>query len=133
MRAKEAKKILPKNEYEAFEAILVNQTSRMGAARLKQRATLSRRLRDKYRDLAKRQAASVRTRRTNETDTDIYDRRVRIFQSIIDQLEAELDKPRRQTAPRTKKPSRPKASMAAREQDTKSKKVLTDAKRRTRS
>lgn len=94
MNPKEAKKILPKKEYETFESILMNQISRTPAAKLKLRATLARRLRDKYRDLARHEAAGVRRRRTNETDTDINDRRARSFQDIIDRLEFELERTR---------------------------------------
>lgn len=138
MRVKEAKKILPKSEYEAFEAILMRQTSRMSDAKLKQRATLSRRLRDKNRDLAKRRAASVRTRRTNETDTRVFDRRASIFQSIIDHLETELGKPRRQTVGR-KADSKASAKKIAKSRGpdsrlkrAKVRRALTEAKHRTR-
>jgi membrane carboxypeptidase/penicillin-binding protein len=98
MNPKEAKKILPKVEFEAFETILLNQISRTPSSKLKQRATLARRLRDKYIDLAHHQAAQARTRRTNEIDTDINDRRARIFQEMIDRLEEELANPRLRAA-----------------------------------
>lgn len=91
MNAKEAKKILPKQEYEAFEAIFMRQTSMMGTGRLKQLTSLSRRLRNKYRDLSKRQGADVRHRRTNTTDTSLYDRRARTFQDLLEFLEREIE------------------------------------------
>jgi hypothetical protein len=91
MNPKEAKKILPKKEYEAFEAILANQVSRIPVAVLKQRIKLARKLRKKYRDSAHHLAAGVRARRTNEVDTDIDDRRVRTFEDIIDRIEELLE------------------------------------------
>lgn len=129
MNAKEAKKILPKDEYEAFEPILMKQISRTPAAKLKQRATLSRKLRDKYRDLARRQAADVRTRRTNETDTSLHDRRARIFQEIIDFLEIEIDKPRR---PARSAPGGNEKEAAAQRREKNAKRAITEGLRRAR-
>lgn len=88
---KEAKKILPKKEFDAFDTILMNQLSRVPSSILKKRATLARRLRDKYKDLAKYEVNQIHTRNNYEVDTDINDRRARIFQDIIDRLESELD------------------------------------------
>jgi hypothetical protein len=88
---KEAKKILPKKEYETFEPILMNQISRTPEAILKQRLGLARKLNRKYRDLAHHDVASIRTRRTNEVDTDINDRRVRQFDDIIELIEEVLE------------------------------------------
>ena len=112
MNPKEAKKILPKAEYEAFESILMNQISRTPSAKLKQRASMARKLRDKYRDLAHHEAAGVRRRRTNAVDTDINDRRTRLFQEIIDHLEATLDEPKRVDADNQKSKTTPKCSKA---------------------
>lgn len=94
MNYKEAKKIIPKKEFEAFETILMNQLSRVPSSILKKRATLARRLRDKYKDLAKFEVNQIHTRNDYEVDTDINDRRARIFQDIIDRLESELDNTR---------------------------------------
>jgi ATP-dependent Clp protease ATP-binding subunit ClpA len=135
MNPKEAKKILPKKEYETFEAIFMNQISRTPAAKLKLRATMARRLRDKYIDLAKHQVAEIRTRRTNETDTDINDRRAGIFQEVIDILENELDRPRITTssdAPTIKKKA-PRAHRAAMHLRTQDKKAIHEARRRDRA
>lgn len=90
MRVLEAKKILPKDEFEIFEAVLMNQISRMSQPRLQQKATLARRLRDKYRDQARRDVVELRSRRTNEVDTDINDRRVQLFKEVIERLEEAL-------------------------------------------
>lgn len=129
MNAKEAKKILPKDEYEAFEPILLKQISRTPAAKLKQRATLSRKLRDKYRDLARRQAADVRTRRTNETDTSLHDRRARIFQEVIDYLEVEIDKPRR---PARSAPGGNEKEAATQRREKNAKRAINEGLRRMR-
>ena len=129
MNPKEAKKILPKDEYEAFEPILMKQTSRTPAAKLKQRATLSRKLRDKYKDLARRQGAEVRTRRTNETDTSLHDRRARIFQEIIDYLEVELEKPRRPARPRVENVNKEQAAQRTLKN---AKKAIVEGLRRSR-
>ncbi len=132
MRAKEAKKILPKSEYEAFEAIFTNQISRTSSARLKQRATLSRRLRDKYRDMAHRMAAEVRDRRTNTTDTRLYERRASLFQDVIDRLEAELDRLKHQIQSGAA-PKKKKASLAQKKEKLdKQDKLMKEARLRAR-
>ena len=94
MNYKEAKKIIPKKEFEAFETILMNQLSRVPSSILKKRATQARKLRDKYKDLAKYEINQIHTRNDYEIDTDINDRRARIFQGVIDRLESELDNTR---------------------------------------
>ena len=65
---------------------------------------MARKLRDKYRDLAHQQIHEIKDRRTNDVDTDINDRRARLFQEIIDRLEDELAGPRKvENAPQLKK------------------------------
>lgn len=132
MNPKEAKKILPKKEYETFESVFMNQISRTSAAKLKLRATLARRLRDKYVDLAKHQVAEIRTRRTNETDTDLNDRRADLFQEVIERLEAELDGHRADAkspeVPAKKKV--PRAVRAARDIQREDKKAIEEGHRR---
>lgn len=92
MILKEAKKILPKKDFEAFEAVFANQLSRTSAVKLKQRLALARKLKKKYRDLAHAEVASIKSRRTNEVDTDINDRRVRLFETAIETIEDALEK-----------------------------------------
>lgn len=138
MNPKEAKKILPKKEYETFEAVFMNQISRTPPAKLKLRATLARRLRDKYVDLAKHQIAQIRTRRTNETDTDLNDRRAVLFQEVIERLEFELDRPReflRSSSAATEKKSRkkvPRAQRAAQHLEAQDEKAIHEGRRRER-
>jgi hypothetical protein len=95
MNYKEAKKIIPKKEFESFESIFMNQISKTPASLLKKRATMARRLRDKYKDLAKYEVGQIRTRNDYEVDTDINDRRARLFQEVINRLEDELDESRK--------------------------------------
>lgn len=110
MRVLEAKKILPKDEFEIFEAVLMNQISRMSQPRLQQKATLARRLRDKYRDQARRDVVDLRARRTNEVDTDINDRRVQLFKEILERLEEALSENRHET-PHAQHKAKPKSAL----------------------
>ena len=90
MNLKEAKKILPKREFETFEHVLIDQISRTPAARLRQWVTLARKLRRKYRDLARAQGADIRGRGTYEVDTDLNDRRARLMAELDERITAEL-------------------------------------------
>lgn len=131
MNYKEAKKILPKKEFEAFESILANQLSRTSPTKLKHRVSMARKLRDKYRDLAHQQISAIRRIRTNEVDTDINDRRARLFQDIIDRLEDELSLPR---DPSTRPPIVPKKKMQQQIRSNRGeaydRKAMLEAKRR---
>ncbi len=95
IRPKQAKKILPKSEFEQFEAIIENQARRISDSRLKQKATISRRLRDKYRDLARHQSVAAKQKLTNETDVSHNEARAQIFHELIGRIEAELERPNR--------------------------------------
>ena len=90
MNVKEAKKILPKSDFEAFESVFNNQIQRTSPLRLKQLAKLARKLRDKYRDLAKKQGRNVQGRGTYEIDTDIQDRRIVLMEIAMDRIEEAL-------------------------------------------
>ena len=95
IRPKQAKKILPKSELEQFEAIIDNQTSRLSDARLRQKADISRRLRDKYRRLARHQSVMAKQKLTNETDVSQNETRAEIFQALLERIELELSRPNR--------------------------------------
>lgn len=94
MNPKEAKKILPKNEFEAFEKVFIGHTRQTSAARLKQLIGLAKKLRTKYRSLARDQGANVQGRGTFEIDTSLNDRKANLFDEMIEHLEDELLKPR---------------------------------------
>jgi hypothetical protein len=133
MKAKEAKKILPKSEFEAFEAILTHQIGRTPKTRLMQKASLARRLRDKYRDHSRREVHEAKTRMTNAMDTGINDRRVRILQDIIDTLEQKMDESRYSSSSSTssKKTKVPKSDEHFR-MEREEKKLIQEARRRHR-
>lgn len=135
MRAKEAKKILPKSEFEAFEAILTHQIGRTPKTRLMQKATLARRLRDKYKDHSRREVQEAKARMTNEIDTGINDRRVRILQDIIDTLEQKMEEPKyssvNSSSAASKKSRAPKGDEHFRMQ-REEKKLIQEARRRHR-
>lgn len=132
MNYKEAKKIIPKKEFEAFETILMNQLSRVPSVILKKRATLARKLRDKYKDLAKYEVNQIHTRNDYEVDTDINDRRARIFQDVIDRLESELDAPRAIDSREPKHSPKNRRGKDPNSVDEKDRRSVLDARRRTR-
>ena len=134
IRPKQAKKILPKSELEQFEAIIDNQTSRISDARLRQKAEISRRLRDKYRRLARHQSVSAKQKLTNETDVSQNETRAEIFQALLERIEVELARPGRErsNAPVSEVPIRKKRTRQELldEVDFDTAREFADAKRR---
>ncbi len=130
IRPKQAKKILPKAEFEAFEAIIENQHGRMSEARLKKKATMSRRLREKYRDLARHQTIKAKRKLTNETDVSHHEARAEIFDRLIDRIETELERPNR-PPPRKRTLKRKTKAQAEAEAAQRARKSITDARRRS--
>lgn len=131
MRQREAKKILPKTEYETFETVLLNQGHHSSRSRLMQKATLARKLRDKYKDRSRREVAATKSRRTNEVDTETDNRRVRIYQELIERLEELLAEP---VPSRQRIQRNPKASLKDKSQSlaASDRRAMLDARRRAR-
>ena len=133
IRPKQAKKILPKSEFEQFETIIDNQTRRISEERLKQKATISRRLRDKYRSLARHQSIAAKQKLTNETDVSQNEARAEIFQELIERIETELaERPTRLQAVEQvplRKPKR-KGRRERSVEDRLDARAMADAKRR---
>jgi len=125
MNLKEAKKILPKTEFETFEHVLIDQIARTPAVRLKQWAALARKLRVKYQDLARAQGSDISARGTYDVDTSLNDRRSRLMMEIIERIDDELTRPRPKTTRKAVPRGAGDRAAAARE--------LRDLKRRERT
>jgi hypothetical protein len=131
IRPKQAKKILPKSEFEQFETIIDNQTRRVSEERLKQKATISRRLRDKYRGLARHQSIAAKQKLTNVTDISQNEARAEIFQNIIDRIETELaERPNRTQEFEEAPTKKTKKKMRRSIEDDYALRAMADAKRR---
>lgn len=128
IRPKQAKKILPKSEFEQFEAIIDNQVRRLSGSRLKQQATISRRLRDKYRDLARYQSVAAKQKMTNETDVSQNEARAQIFHELIERIETELERRPAMQAPPAKE-SRDRRR-ATKNDDRTDARAMSEAKKR---
>ncbi|MGE0527782.1 MAG: hypothetical protein AB7G93_06695 [Bdellovibrionales bacterium] len=127
MKVKEAKKILPKREFEAFEAVLEDRIGHTSQARLIQKSRLARRLRDKYRDLARQQGNDIRARGTYTVDTRLNDRKAELLQSIMGSLDHELGKQR--VSPRAPRKSKDKRKTEAHSKRV-AEKTMREARRR---
>ncbi len=90
MNLREAKKILPKKEFQAFENVVKLHIQRTPVPRLKQLYKLAKRHRDKYRSFSKKQGQDNPGRGTYEIDTSLQDRRVQLLEEIMDAIEDAL-------------------------------------------
>lgn len=91
-----------------------------------QKASIARRLRDKYKGEARRQGAAAKKRMTNETDVSQNMARAEIFDQLMIRIDQELNR-----EARTERPKRPQRSAAtATEADQDIRQALLDAKRR---
>jgi hypothetical protein len=90
-----ARRLCTKPEFELVEASFAPHVKTLSPARLRQKVARTRRLRDKYRDLARRQRLEARGKRSPQRARpaqghDNTDRKATLFQEVLDRFEAQL-------------------------------------------
>jgi hypothetical protein len=110
-----AKKLLTATEYELFQASLAKDVQGLTEARLRSKITRTRRLRDKYQDLLRRQKVTLRARsgtkagRTGvanartEQKRQLFDETLQRFEERLRRVEAERAGAKRVAARKTAK------------------------------
>ena len=91
-----ARVLCTKSEYELFAASLSDNIRKLTPARLRAKIDRTRRLRDKYRDLYKRQRLATRartgTKKGNMTDSNTRtEEKAKLFAEALDRLTARAD------------------------------------------
>jgi hypothetical protein len=90
-----AQRLCTKPEFELVEASFAPHVKTLSPARLRQKVARTRRLRDKYRDLARRQRLEARGKRSPQRARpaqghDNTDRKATLFQEVLDRFEIQL-------------------------------------------
>lgn len=90
-----AQRLCTKPEFELVEASFPARAKQLTPGRLRQKVVRARKLRDKYRDLAKRQRLEARGKRAPQRSrpaqgNENTDRKAQLFQETLDRFEAQL-------------------------------------------
>jgi hypothetical protein len=92
-----AQRLCTKPEFELVEASFPARAKQLTPARLRQKVVRARKLRDKYRDLAKRQRLEARGKRAPQRSrpaqgNENTDRKAQLFQETLDRFETQLQR-----------------------------------------
>jgi hypothetical protein len=117
-----AQRLCTKPEFELVEASFAPHVKTLSPARLRQKVARTRRLRDKYRDLARRQRLEARGKRSPQRARpaqghDNTDRKATLFQEVLDRFEIQLGRAEPDSG-RAVPQKRDKGGAAAGKQDT---------------
>jgi hypothetical protein len=87
-----AKRLTTKPEWELVEASISTNARELSTARLRQKLSRARKLRDKYRDLARRQSGEARGKRKPQRTrgaqgSDNTERKLQLFREVVDRFE----------------------------------------------
>ncbi|HSJ07832.1 MAG TPA: hypothetical protein VK936_14095 [Longimicrobiales bacterium] len=90
-----ARRLCTKPEFELVEASFAPHVKTLSPARLRQKVARTRKLRDKYRDLARRQRLEARGKRSPQRARPAQghentDRKATLFREVLDRFEAQL-------------------------------------------
>jgi hypothetical protein len=101
-----AQRLCTAPEFELFEASLPPSAKQLTPGRLRQKVTRARRLRDKYRDLAKRQRLEARGKRAPQRarpaqGQENTERKAQLFQETLERFETQLRRTATDAAPAT--------------------------------
>jgi hypothetical protein len=99
-----AQRLCTAPEFELFEASMPASARQLSPARLRQKVTRARRLRDKYRDLAKRQRLEARGKRAPQRSRPAQgqentERKAQLFQETLERFETQLRRTAGDAAP----------------------------------
>ena len=110
---REARQLAGASEWSLIESSLTDRVRELPPARLKSKIARARTLRNKYRDLAKRQHRKAQPRRSGRPDEALNartKRKVQLFEEVLARLEKERDRRGAKKPSRPKKPARPRSA-----------------------